>query len=96
MWSGWLEYNVTRHFTLKYLSIILLGSGFFWASLTTILTTAAVSYDTLQVYLDTFDPPDRLWYERIFPQSNWFPKSTICEGSTIAAGEGGGYLNKVD
>lgn len=83
----WLEYPVTRPFTIKYLNLTLIVLGSVWACIVTVIMIAAVGYESSQVYLDIFNPETRLWYEKILPYSSWLGGSTVCQGSSIKAGD---------
>jgi hypothetical protein len=87
MSRSWLEYPVTRPFNLKYMNLTLLVLGSIWTCLVTVFMIAAVGYENSQVYLNTFNPESRLWYEKMLPNSSWFTGSTVCQGSSIQAGD---------
>jgi hypothetical protein len=53
----------------------------------TALNIAVVGYERHTIATDYFNVTHKLWYERVFPSSGWFPPSRNCEGSIIKIGE---------
>ena len=82
---SWFEYSVTRPFTLRYFTPMLLALGTVWVAFVTIVTIAAVGYETVsvQVTASEFNSSSKVWYEKLFPTSQWIPASMLCDGSRI-------------
>ena len=77
------EYAVTRPFNLRFLNPTLLILGLIWSAFVTLVSIAAVGYEGVTVFSDTFNSTSQLWYEKIFPHSDWIPSSSVCQGSPI-------------
>jgi len=76
---------VTRPFTLPHFTPILLTLGTIWVVFVTIISVAAVGYETVTIRTTAteFNSSNTVWYEKVFPTSQWIPASRSCEGSTI-------------
>ena len=83
--ASWFEYSITRPFTLRRFTPILLVSGTLWVSFVTLVGIAAVGYETVpaQFTPSEFNTSNPIWYEKILPTSEWIPPSQACEGSKI-------------
>jgi hypothetical protein len=90
--SSWIEYPVTRPFTLKRFSLILTVIAVIWCALVTLLSVATVGYEAYPINSDQFHLQYRLWYERIFPRIGWLPESRTCDGSIIRPSESNSSL----
>jgi len=82
---SWPEYPVTRRFTIPHFTPILLSLGTFWVALVTIVSIAVAGYETviLRSTASEFNSTSKIWYEKVFPTSQWIPVSKSCDGSTI-------------
>src|SRR5271155_3697634 len=89
---SFLEYPVTRPFTLPYLTAVLVILGVIWSIVITCINAAAVGYELYPLTSDSFNVTSQLWYEKIFPHLGWFPESRSCEGSVIKPGEGFSFI----
>ena len=88
MHCSWLEYPITRPFTLRYLSESLAIAGLFWTSLVTLVSVATVGYESVVVEASSFNDSSQLWYERLLPNSRWTPQGKVCEKSRINVNDG--------
>lgn len=54
-------------------------------SIVTVISVAAVGYETVTVQSMAGDlnSSNTLWYEKLFPTSQWIPSSKECEASRI-------------
>lgn len=90
--GSWFEYPVTRPFDLPCFTPFILVLGLFWISITTIISIVTVGYESLTIYSDQFNVSNQLWYEKVFPQWQWIPKSSVCDGSSIKIKECTAFL----
>src|SRR5438045_3413411 len=85
--ASWIEYSVTRPFTIRYFATVFIVVGVIWTTLIMCLAVAAVGYELNPVNSDSYNVSRHLWYERIFPERGWFPVGRRCEGSIIKAAD---------
>jgi hypothetical protein len=85
MWLPKPGYSITRSITIPYFTPILWILGVVWVGIVTLLNIAAVGYDTVTLYSESFDSPQgqTLWYERFFLTKFVFPSSWNCTPSLI-------------
>src|SRR5579859_1384095 len=83
--SSWFEYSITRPFTLRHFTTTLFIAGTLWVSFVTLVSIAAVGYENVAMQMGPadFNSSSKLWYEKVFPTSQWIPSSKVCEGNTI-------------
>jgi len=88
--SSWLEYSVTRAFTIPHLTPVVLTLGFVWICFVTIISFAAVGYETISIRStpEEFNSTTRLWYEKVFPSWEWIPSSRDCDNSFVKIQDG--------
>ena len=83
---SWFEHPITRPFTLRYFSAVVLSFIFLWVTLVTLLSVATAGYEPHQFNSERFDVSARLWYEKLpnsFLRSSW-----KCDDSVIKISEG--------
>src|SRR3982074_2020319 len=85
---SYFEYQITRPFTLRYFSPIIIVLGVLWIALITVINIATVGYESVTVESISFNSSTPLWYQRFFPEVSWIPKARNCTGSVIKANEG--------
>ena len=85
--ASFFEYPITRPFTIKYFTLVVIVLGGVWVGVVLCLAIAAVGYETSSVNSDSINASSQLWYERVFPQSGWFPASRTCKSSIIKIAE---------
>src|SRR5271170_397217 len=84
----WLEYPITKPFTLPYFTQGVIVAGVIWTAFVTVVNIAAVGYDTVSVTSFSFNSSQPLlWYEQIPLIASWFPKGCTCSPSTIMPGD---------
>jgi hypothetical protein len=88
MRNSWFEYPLTRPFTLRYLSLSLITFGLIWTCLVTLISVATVGYETVVIQSTEFNESNILWYEKLFPDSQWTPQSRVCQPSQINTNNG--------
>ena len=87
---SWFEYPITRPFTLRYFTPMVLVLGLIWVTFVTLLNVVAVGYEYVPVISTSFNSSSVLWYEIFVPKSTslWIPKTRTCAGSVIKPNEG--------
>ena len=83
MMNTLFDYPVTRPIQLRLFAQIVITLGILWSVIVTLISIAAVGYESVTIYSDTYNSTEKLWYEKIFPKSDWIPTSRVCEASTI-------------
>jgi len=83
--ESWLEYSVTRAFTIPHLTSAVLILGSIWIGFVTVISFAAVGYETVSVRStpEQFNSTTKLWYEKVFPSWEWIPNSRDCDSSQV-------------
>src|SRR5271170_80301 len=83
-----LEYSVTRPFTIRHFTLVIVVLGIFWVTFITLVNVADVGYNSATVVSATFNSTQPFWYERVPRLSFWFPNSWSCSPSKIILGQG--------
>jgi hypothetical protein len=83
-----LEYLVTRPFTIRHFTSVMMILGVIWATFITVISIADAGYNTVSVTSTVFNSSQTLWYERFPPMAVWLPKSWACSSSLITPGQG--------
>jgi len=86
--SFFLEYTLTRRFTVPYFTIGFVVFQVIWIFFITLVNFAAVGYESAPVFSVSFNSSNTLWYERFALTAFWLPKSWTCNPSTIQVGQG--------
>src|ERR1700733_7918971 len=86
--ASFLEYPITRPFTLPYFTVGFVAIGVIWIVFITLVNVAAVGYEVVPVFSVSFNSTSTLWYERFAPTAFWLLKSWTCNPSTIQLGQG--------
>lgn len=85
--ASWFQYSVTRPFTIRYFTALVVILGVIWGIVVLAVAIAAVGYELYPQTSDSFNVTTNLWYEHVFPQVGWFPSGRTCEGSIIKTAE---------
>jgi len=88
-----LEYSPTQPFTLPHFTIIVYTLGLLWTIFITVLNVAAVGYESVPVFSNSFNSTTPLWYERIAPIGWLLPASWSCLPLLIEPGQGNGVYS---
>jgi hypothetical protein len=81
------EYPVTRPFTLQHFTAIFVILGTVWVSIATVISVATVAYESTIVITNAYNQSSKVWYEKLFPNSDWVPESKVCDASLIELGD---------
>jgi hypothetical protein len=68
---------------LPHFNIIFITCALLWSTLSILLSIATGGYETRPLTSTSYNSATKLWYEKVFPENGWFPKSWTCAGSII-------------
>jgi hypothetical protein len=82
-----LHYPITRPFTFRYFTQIVLVLTGLWLVLITLTNIVAVAYETVPFTSTSYNVSTEFWYEKLVPKF-LLPQSRSCDGSVIPVSGG--------